>query len=283
MAHLNRRVGVASVLLTLALVTACSTSPSQTKGAPFDYGTCPSDPSAVLRPRFQSGLLVAYTGQPVVWRGDKYWWQDAPQAGGRFYAGHLVIALAEQTFGRPDFQGRRLYAFIVNNNRIVKEFGPNLMNRVRIQESVGPLPFDERKWELGKKNEEETRSIAEHVLPGETVENWTELVTLQTVSRVAENLTVETMLEQAEAAARCEVIERKVLASTPSELLVEQTLAKCAPTRDRYAIRKLIRGPRSASDVSYSRTAPFSDADRKKWTDLVNRTVWGRPCGDSAS
>jgi hypothetical protein len=105
---------------------------------------------------------------------------------------------------------------------------------------------------------------------------------MQTDSRVPETLTVQAMLEQSEAASGCQAVERKILASSSSELLVEQKLAKCGAARDRYAIRKLIRGPRTATDLSYSRTTPFSDADRKKWSELVNRAVWGTPCAAPA-
>jgi len=236
-----------------------------------------------MKERFSSGFLTSYAGEPVVWQGDRFWWQDPPQAGGRFFAGHLVVALAHQSFGRPDFQGQRLYAFIVHNGKIVKEFSPSLMNRVPIKEMVGPLPFDDRKWEVGDRQDEDTRTATRYVLPGETVERWTERVTLQTTTRVAEDLTLDTMLMQSEVALGCAVVERNVLKSTPTAVLVEQTLAQCASAPDRHTIRKLIRGPRSANEVAYARIAPFSEADRAKWTALVDRTVWGSPCEDATS
>jgi len=183
MAHLDRRLGVAPVLLTLCVAVACTTSPAQQKGAGFDYGRGPEKSELLMKERFSSGFLTSYAGEPVVWQGDRFWGQDPPQAGGRFFAGHLVVALAHQSFGRPDFQGQRLYAFIVHNGKIVKEFSPSLMNRVPIKEMVGPLPFDERKWEVGDRQDEDTRTVTQYVLPGETVERWTERVTLQTTTR----------------------------------------------------------------------------------------------------
>jgi hypothetical protein len=62
------------------------------------------------------------------------------------------------------------------------------------------------------------------------------------------------------------------IASTKTGLLYEQTLADCAPNRDEFSIRKMVRGPRTITDVSYSKTTAMNDAERRKWEQIIGRS-----------
>ncbi len=79
------------------------------------------------------------------------------------------------------------------------------------------LPLDGSKWEIGYKAGDKTQLIFEYVLQGETVENWTELVTIQSFDKqyikypppeTAMNLLKERMVQRCPAVA-WNVIERQ--------------------------------------------------------------------------
>ena len=60
------------------------------------------------------------------------------------------------------------------------------------------LPFDERPWSIGYSAHEPTQGAAtEYVLPGETVEAWTELVTVELLPRAEQHADVDELVERA--------------------------------------------------------------------------------------
>ena len=65
---------------------------------------------------------------------------------------------------------------------------------------------------------------------------------------------------------------------TKTEVLYEQTLADCAPNRDEFSIRKIVRGPRTMTDVSYSKTTAMNGAERRKWAEIIGRSKLLNEC-----
>ena len=236
----------------------------------------------VIKDRFQGGLLTAYAGEPIIWPPRQYWYRD-PFAGSTLHAGYLVPVMAEQTRGNQLFLGKRLYGFLFRNDELVREINPNIMRSLNVPERVGPFPKDERNWKVGHSSKGSNPLVIEYVLPGETVQNWSELVTVQIVSGVSLDVSaagfVADMADRNKSGKPgCATVSQQILESTPTEVLYEQTLAGCAPFRDEYSIRKAIRGPRTLTEVSYSRTTAMSDAEKRKWVEIVGRTTSMNAC-----
>ena len=276
MTHTKDWVAVLLVTLFVSFLAGCATPPAKEEIGALDYGECPRNHEAKIKKEFESGLLLAYSGDPIIWPPQKYWYQSSPFEGSQLYVGYLVPVMAEQTRGPTPTGGKQLYGFLFKDDQLVKKLHPMQMSSLRTREAVGPIPKDERDWKEGYSTGKGAQLLVEYVVPGETVQNWSELISVQIVRNV-HNMTPEQLVAGAAELAKkkkpgCAVVSQEILASTPTELLYGQTLANCAPIRDEYSIRKTIRGPRSMTEVSYSKTTALTDAEKKKWAEIVGRT-----------
>jgi hypothetical protein len=281
MKHRENRFGAFQVVMLLSLA-ACATPPTEEEIAGLDYGACPQNHEKVIKERFQSGLLSAYAGEPILWPPQTYWYKD-PLVGGTLHAGYLVPVMADLTRGNQLHLGKQLYGFLFKNDELVKEINPSIMQSLTVSESVGPFPKDEREWQEGYSAAQGDQMILEYVLPDETVEDWSELVSVQMLSNVSLDISagqfVATSAETAKSMEPgCAIVLHTILTSTPTEVLYEQTLAKCAPVRDEYSIRKTIRGPRSLTEVSYSKTSEMTDMEKQKWAGIVGQATSLNEC-----
>lgn len=274
--------GASQIILLLFFLTGCATPPAKEEIAALDYGTCPQNHDKVIKERFQSGPLNAYAGDPIIWPPQKFW-HKVPFAGSTLHAGYLVPVMAELTRGNQLLLGKHLYGFLFKNDQLVRVIYPNFMQSLNIPERVGPFPKDERDWKEGHSSLGTNPIVIEYVLPGETVQNWSELVTVQIVSNVSLNVSaaefVADIAEQHKSRKPgCATVAQRIRASSPTEVLYEQTLAKCAPFRDEYSVRKAIRGPRSLTEVSYSKTTAMTDTEKQKWAEIVGQATSLNEC-----
>ena len=198
-------------------------------------------------------------------------------------AGYLVVAQVEQTRGSPHWLGKRLYGFIFHDDKLIRKLNPDAMRWVRIPQDIGPIAMDERGWQVGHEAENDRQSLVEFVLPGETVNNWSELYTMQVIHGVPLHLGAADMImtdENAETVRlpSCTVIEQEMLSQTATEVLYTQTLSQCAPMRDEYSVRKILRGPTTITEVSWSKTSPITDEERRRWTGLLGQVSFLSNC-----
>jgi hypothetical protein len=286
MTHSRTWVPVLVATLALSFLPGCVTAPSKDELAGLDYGACPRNYEAKVRGEFESGLLSGYSRELIIWSPQKFWFKGPPIEGGKLYAGYLVPVIAEQTRGLSPTLGKQLHGLLFKDDQLLTTLGPARMPLFGIRESVGPIPKDERDWKLGHSTDQGSQVLFEYVLPAETVKNWSELISVQTVRNVRFDLTPDGFVAMVNELHKkkspgCAVVSHRLLASTPKEVLYEQTLASCAPLRDEYSIRKVIRGPRTMTEVSYSKTTAMSDSDRNKWTAIVGRTSLLDECQSS--
>jgi hypothetical protein len=268
------------VIILIVFTIGCATAPTKEEIADLDYGSCPVDYEEKIKPEFESGILTAYEGEPIIWEPIQYWYKGGLADGSRLYAGYLVAVMAHQTRGNPYSLGTRLYGFIFNNDEIVKKLLPVDMERLNIPEKVGPLPFDERSWELGHSTEKGNQVVFEWVLPGETVQDWSELVTWQSF-RAAAKVTPEQLAGTLEESFRkgCARVEWNQVSSNGIELVFERETTGCAPLIDEYSIEKIFRGPTAMHRIAYTTRQPFSESQRAKITGLVERAALLSDCG----
>ena len=269
------RFAISVSTLLNVLLSGCASPPTKDELAALEYGECPQNYEAKIKDEFKGGLLVAYASEPIIWPPQKYWYR-APM-NSKLDAGYLVIVMADQTRGAPELLGRKLYGFLFKDDEIIRKLAPTQMYYLGIEEGVGPIPRDEREWTQGFSDGNASQVIVEFVPPGQTVQNWSELVTLQMFRNISLDMLPETVVAASGEMHKnkqpgCAVVSQETLASSPTEMLYAQTLASCAPMRDEYSIRKSIRGPRTISEVSYSTTTEMTEAEKEKWTEIVGRT-----------
>lgn len=283
MTHIRHRLVSAFTLLPLFFLAGCASLPSKEEITNLDYGTCPQNYEATIKEQFKGKLLTRYSDELNIWPPQKHWYRTSPIKGNRLLAGYLVPVIAEQTFGPNPSAGKQLYGFIFFNDQMIESINPVFMQDHSIKEAVGPIPRDEREWQVGYSNTEGNQVILEYVIAGETVQNWSELVTMQVISNVspaysADKFVTDIANQHKSKNPGCTTVSHKILASTPTEILYEQELADCAPYRDEYSIRKAIRGPRTLTEVSYSKTTALSDNEKRKWAEIVGRTTFLNEC-----
>lgn len=291
MTHASRWVAVFLSTSLLFFVSGCAAPPSKEDLAALDYGACPRNYESKIKEEFKSGVLTAYSDELVIWPPQKFWFRTPLTEGSKLIAGYLVPVMAEQRRGiNVALQGRQLYALLFKDDQLVRKlelaiFWQGIHQTSRIHETVGPLPRDEREWKLGHSRDGAKQQLVEFVLPGETVQAWSELITVHIVPHVPIAVTPERFVattielhKTKKPGSGCAVVSQQTLASTQTELLYEETLANCAPLRDEYSIRKALRGPQSMTVISYSKTTSMTDAEKKKWAEIVGRTAFLNEC-----
>lgn len=284
---MKRSAASVSVLAVCTIALAgCAAPPSQEEIKALDYGACPRGYVEKIRGSFRDGLITRYAGEPVIWAPRQYWYKTPPLEGGRLVSGYLVPVAANQSFGPQPTSGWRLYGFLFKNEELIYKLSPLQMQTLRLQDAVGPFPKDERQWTEAHKTQDPRRMIIEYVPPGQAVQSWSELVTVQILFDVRLDLSAGrfvdlVMAEHKSKQPGCATVSHQVLESTPTEVLFEQALTGCAPLRDEYSVRKVIRGPWTMSEVSYAKTSPLTDAEKSKWRRIVGRTSTMSECSST--
>ncbi|MCZ6718090.1 MAG: hypothetical protein O6944_02910 [Gammaproteobacteria bacterium] len=143
---------------------------------------------------------------------------------------------------------------------ILREKGP--IERVRFD-------FDGRKWSEGYSDQ----IVKEFVLPGETVENWTELVTIQTFPGMQTRMTAKKlMLRFKKKITRkdCPDVMWNVITESEEEVVYEWRTIDCPGWDNQYEVSKVIRGKTGIHRSAYTnRELPISEDQRNRWIDLI--------------
>ena len=148
-----------------------------------------------------------------------------------------------------------------------------------LQEQVG-VNFDERKWHLGFETEKGGQRIKEFVLPGETVDNWTELVTVQSFPDAQKRTTPkETALGMKQQLLNeCPKAMWSVLQEDEDQFLYEWQTVDCPGWDNQYEVSKIIRGQTAIHRIAYAnRKLPIAEETRRQWADLIGRAGFQTP------
>jgi hypothetical protein len=140
--------------------------------------------------------------------------------------------------------------------------------------------FDQRKWRLANDAEKGGQRVKEFVLPEETVDNWTELVTLQVFSGAQKRTTAEEMvlgLKQQQLS-ECPKGMWKTIRSDNDGIFFEWQTVDCHGWDNQYEVAKVIRGRTAIHRVAYTnRKLPVSEATRLQWIDLIGKASLQAP------
>jgi len=133
--------------------------------------------------------------------------------------------------------------------------------------------FDQRKWHLGHTAEKGGQRIKEFVLPGENVNNWTELVTVQSFLGAQKRMTAEEIvLGMKQQLNECPKAMWRIIQGDNDEFLYEWQTVDCPGWDNQYELAKVIRGQTAIHRVAYAnRKLPISEETRRQWTHLVGQ------------
>lgn len=133
--------------------------------------------------------------------------------------------------------------------------------------------FDTREWRVGYSAENQTQGITEYVLKDESVQLWTELVTVQAFFELQNKITPEAYMDGMVDILKktCPDIRWKVLRKDRNDMLFEWEIAACPGQVDQYEIDRIIAGQRAIYVVHYAtKKLPVSFEKRDYWAKLLD-------------
>lgn len=147
------------------------------------------------------------------------------------------------------------------------------------QKSTAPaekivMDFDQREWKVGYNSEQAGQRITEFIIPGETVETWTELVTTQAFPGAQKRMGVEDLMRRAKKATLddCPGAMWKVIEQHEDEILYESQTTNCRSLADEYEVAKIIKGNAAIHRVAYdARKITVPEEKRIQWRELIRK------------
>ena len=135
------------------------------------------------------------------------------------------------------------------------------------------LKLDNREWELGYNAENNQEGIQEYVLKGETVNNWSELITVQAFFGLQKKTTPEQFMDS--------MIKRlkeispnlasRVIRKGDKEVIFDWEVKNTPGQADQYEIDRVISGSEAIWHLHYAtKKLPVSSDKRSEWIDLLS-------------
>ena len=135
------------------------------------------------------------------------------------------------------------------------------------------LGFDGREWELGYNVENDKEGIQEYVLKGETVNNWSELVTVQAFFGLQEKTTPEQFMDNMIKSLKeiCPKLISSVIRKGDKDVMFDWEVKDCLGQDNQYEIDRIISGNRAIWHIHYAtKKLPISPDKRNEWQGLLN-------------
>lgn len=133
-------------------------------------------------------------------------------------------------------------------------------------------------WMLANRQSDPARQvrIMEFVRRGETLDAWTELVTMQNFGRARMKLRPDELMKQLEAQMRqrCPTVTWTVIERRADGLVYEWRIANCAPHPDQSEIARIVEAKMNTWRLSYTRkAAELTPAQRQEWLDWLGEAT----------
>lgn len=141
--------------------------------------------------------------------------------------------------------------------------------------------FDNRQWKLGwsgaqeakAKNQPYNQVYDEYVLEGETVQNWSELVTIQFFPITDPRVTLKVFEEanKTELLKVCPGANWKTLPSKENEVMWSWDITKCPKAADQSEIVRLVKTQDGIYVFHYAiKKSPMPEDAKKTWENNLN-------------
>ncbi len=143
------------------------------------------------------------------------------------------------------------------------------------------IPFlvqgDKMVWEMGHQAGAQLQRITEFVRPGQTVENWTELLTVQTFNKTVNLGSVEGQFaaHQRDIAKRCPGSTAEVIRELPDGILYEAHIVNCEQGSDEHTLARVLDGTTNRFIIQYAvrDAAEMTPERRAEWIENL-ASVW---------
>jgi hypothetical protein len=133
-----------------------------------------------------------------------------------------------------------------------------------------PLNLDNKSWLLNS----QSRMGIFYTPQGQSIQNWTELITLQFYPNYKKTSAKEFMshylghLRQSEP-----TVKSKYISNSPNSAIIEWSISKSRHCPNQCGLDRALRGPQGLHVIHYAiKTNKWSETERKKWLNIINRT-----------
>jgi hypothetical protein len=160
--------------------------------------------------------------------------------------------------------------------------------RAAVADSSAPR-FDGRAWSIGNRQQNSSRSITEYVLPGETVDHWSELVTSQVFRDPDHRMPLKFFLSEIRASLErgCSSLVWHTIRQDDESVIFEWHDAGCGGFEAQAELDRVAVGPQGVHRLAYAvYTGKAKDAlnakKRDAWIALLATTPFVEGAGDPA-
>ncbi|MBI1871217.1 MAG: hypothetical protein HYS07_08510 [Chlamydiae bacterium] len=132
--------------------------------------------------------------------------------------------------------------------------------------------FDGRIWKMAHEDHDESQSIREYILEGETIDHWTEIVTVHQFKDLQNKTSLKALMEkmQRDLFHSCPSTQWEILNETLEDLIYTWQLKDCPAQEDQYELARLIIGKEAIYLIRYTHKASKIDLERYTiWLDLL--------------
>jgi len=157
------------------------------------------------------------------------------------------------------------------------------LDRASAQQEYFMGGFDPKEWTVGHQAQNQNQIIVEFVRPGEKIDGWTELLTMQVLRKPRSPEAIDVLVPKMhqEISKRCpnmtwNVINRQFSSDTEEAgMLYEWAIKGCAPDGDQHEIARVVYGKFNIFRLAYTAKTPaLAPEKREKWIkDLSTATV----------
>lgn len=134
-----------------------------------------------------------------------------------------------------------------------------------------PFKLDNKSWNFGS----QTRMGTFLVPKGQTVQNWTELITIQSYPNYKKTSAKEFMNHFLAHMQKNEpTVKSKYISSSPTNAVAEWSIANSQRCPNQHGLERAMRGPQALHVIHYAvKTNKWAEADRNKWLNILNKAT----------
>jgi hypothetical protein len=139
------------------------------------------------------------------------------------------------------------------------------------------IPFlfqgDKLVWEMGHNSGDQVQRVTEFVRPGQSVENWTELLTAQTLNKAFDVGSVENQFAayKGDIAMRCPGSTAEIIRELSDGILYEAHIVNCEQGSDEHTLARVLDGTSNRFIVQYAmrEAAAMTPERRAEWIEKL--------------
>lgn len=135
------------------------------------------------------------------------------------------------------------------------------------------FPFDLKEWKIGDHAANSSQRVAKFVTRAEKIDNWTELVTMQTFKKVAGSEPLENFFKKSSdrLSTDCPSSVWNVIARGEGSILYEWKAQNCRGVAEEHEIGRFLDGKYNRFRIAYvKKVKTLSPEERDKWIKLIS-------------